>query len=93
MVDLISLDQEKIARVLSKHGVHPQVAELFIELHETQRAMNQLVNELMTHQSGIIAALPMINQLLKGHGEQLKAIDRKFSDNTLDLIKGEKFDG
>lgn len=93
MVDLITLDQEKIARTLSAAGVHPKVAELFIELHETQRAMNQLVNELMTHQAGIIQALPMINHMLKGHGERLKAIDAKFSDPYKDLVKKEDFDG
>lgn len=93
MVDLITLDQEKIARTLSAAGVHPKVAELFIELHETQRAMQQLINELMRHQAGIIQALPMMNELLKSHSAGLKRIEAKFTDTTSDLVKGEHYDG
>lgn len=85
-IDVIPHDIEKLTRALHKAEVHPLLAEIIIEQHETTVAIQKLINELMTHQSGIIHALPMINQLLKGHGAKLAEIEKKFSDPYKDLI-------
>lgn len=92
-IDLIPHDIEKLTRALARAEVHPLLAEIIIEQHETTVAMQKLINELMTHQGQIIKALPLINEMLKGHGDKLKAIENKYGDPYKDLVKNEKFDG
>ena len=93
MVDLITLDNEKIYRVLTAHDLPKPVVEIIIEIHETQRATQQLVNELMAHQAKIVEALRVVNAGFANYGPRLQAIEKKFSGDDLGTVTSEHLDG
>lgn len=92
-IQVINNDVEKLARALSKAEIHPMLAECIIEMHESQVALQKLVNELMTHNAKLLQAVQVLSNGFKVHNESLQKIERKFGDQHRDLIKDEKFDG
>jgi hypothetical protein len=90
MVALVTLDVEVIVRKLSKAEVHPDVIEVFVELHETQRALEKLVNELMTHQAALLDATKLLNAGFKDHKRHLEKIEKKFQGDDFGLVTGDR---
>lgn len=93
MVDLINLDVETIYQKLIKAELPKPLVEVIIEIHETQRATQQLLNELIDQQRKMFDALKVVNLGFGKYAERLKHIEKKFGDPNKDIVNSEKFDG
>lgn len=93
-IDLITLDHEKVTRVLMKHNVHPEVIDIIAELHDTTRAMQKVFNEMMAEHGKMIEALSLVNKGFGAYATRLQNIEKKYGDANLDLVTHEsKLDG
>jgi len=92
-IDIVNHDAERITRILSKHGIIPPVIEVFIELHDQNRALQNAVNDLVKQQKTMIEALSLFNKGFQLQGQKLNQIIKKHGDPNMDLISSEDFDG
>jgi hypothetical protein len=93
-LDLVTLDREKLIRTLTACGVDPRVISIFEEIHDTTRATQKLVEQLMEQHAQIIQALQIVNKGFSVYGPRLQELERKFGNqNVKDVISTEKLDG
>lgn len=86
-VSLVTLDHERIVKVLSKAGVDPRVIDVFAEMHDTTRAQEKLINELIAQQGKFIEALSVVNKGFGIYSKKLAAIEKKYGDPNKDLVE------
>jgi hypothetical protein len=89
-LDLVTLDAEKIKRVLTNHGVAPPVVDLLLEIHDTQRTTEKLLSKLIGDMSGVVEALVLINKNFMVHKTSIENIKRQFGNqNVKDVLTEE----
>jgi hypothetical protein len=93
-LDLVTLDREKIVRVLSAAGVDPRIIAIIEELHDTTRGTQKLLEELMDEHKKVIQALQLLNVGYKGQLERMQKLEKKYGvSNVTDILKAERHDG
>lgn len=93
-LDIVTLDREKLVRKLTAAGVDPRVIEIFDEMHDTQRTMQKLLEDLMQQQGQMLQALSLMNVGFKKYAERLQGLEKKYGTSAVtDILKEEHHGG
>lgn len=76
---LVTLDQEKIKRICQARGVDPVVTDLLLEMHDTTKTMERVVNEYAGQVGKIIEALALVNKGFQSYSSQLEQIKKRYN--------------
>lgn len=89
-INVIQFDNEHVYQVLRQCDFPRPAIEIIQGLLDHERALEQVINEMMGTQQKMIAALAVMNKGFQVYADRLTSIEKKFGDPMGEIITSEK---
>lgn len=83
---LVTLDQEKLKRLMDAMSIKPAMQDIILNLHDTQRTMEKMLADLLDQQQKVIAALSLVNKGFGQYATRLQQIEKKYGVGAVNDI-------
>lgn len=87
MVDVITLDVEKIYRIMRQNEMPPAVIELFITQHEEMRTLQNAISAYAKQTEAVIEAMALMNKGFQKYATRMQALEKNFADPYKDMVE------